>query len=176
MQDAQGNYHAFRSAVLFSLLDFRETATGDEGNIAANGGILASDSTPVLSGTGTTVSQEISWAAGNSDQILLQKALTPDFDGRDDALLELWVNSGTTDLASFTALLNFDAAAADVSVTVTDTGASATTHKVTARVPASSIPDSPSFVSLALTPATHATNAIKLVAARLMYFPRTIEP
>ncbi len=175
MQDAQGNYHAFRSPILFSLFDFREATAGDEGNIVANGGVLASDTTPALSGTAATVSQQISWVAGNVDQVVLSKALPEDFDGRDDALLELWVNSGSTDLASFTVLSNWDGAAADVTDPATDPAASATTHKITARIAASDIPDAPSFLSLGLTPAAHATNPIVLVAARLTYFPRTLE-
>lgn len=174
MQDAQGNYHGFYCALLFSLFDLREATTGDEGNIVANGGLLASDTTPALSGTGTTVSQQVSWVASNVDQVVAQKALPPDFDGRDDALLELWVSSGTTDPASFTALLNFDGAAADVSVTVTDPAPSATLHKVTAKVPAASIPDQASFVSLALTPAAHGTNPTTLYSARLSYFNRVL--
>ncbi len=174
MQDAQGNFHAFLATIALSLVNFRESTAGDVGNIAANGGLLASDTTPVLSGTGATVSQEVLWAAGNTDQILIDIALPEDFDGRDDALLELWVASGTTNLASFAVATSWDGGA-DVADTATDPAQSATVHKITARIAASDIPDRPSFVTVALTPAAHATDAIKLKAARIRYFNRVLE-
>lgn len=172
--DQNGGYHDYRKPILFSLFDFREATTGDVGNIVANGGILASDTTPTLSGSGSTVAQVISWATGNTDQLLLDRSLPDDFDGREDALLELLVSSGTTDLASFTVLNNWDAAAADITDTATDTGASATAHWISARIAASDIPDSPKKLSLGLTPAAHATNAINLHAARLTYVARIV--
>lgn len=172
---SQGNYHAYRSSVPLPLLDFREATTGDVSNIAGGVGLAAftSDSTPALSGTSATVSQQLSWVTGNTDQILCQMALPENFDGREDVLIELWVNSGTSDAATFTVLTNWDAGAADVTDTADDAATkSATTHKITARVAAADIPDAASFVSIALTPGAHATNAIQLVSARLLYVPR----
>jgi hypothetical protein len=170
---SQGVYSAFRKTVALSLNDFRvTTATGDVGDTTANGGVLSSNTAPVLSGTASTVSQQISWATGSVPQILTQISLPEDFDGRDNVLIDLWVNSGTTDAATFTVLTNWNGAAADVSDTADDAATkSATTHKITAVVSAADIPDSASFVSIALTPAAHATNAIQLVAARLTYVP-----
>lgn len=168
----QGNYHAFRKTIPISLNSFREATSGDVGNIVANGGVLASDTTPVLSGTAATVSQQLSWATGNTDQVLTQVSLPEDFDGIEDVLVDLWVNSGTTDAATFTLLSNWDAAAADITDTATDGAKSATTHKITARIAAADVPDGASFVSLALTPAAHATNAIQLVAVRMTYVPK----
>lgn len=173
MQDTQGNYHAFRRAISLSLVNFREATTGDVGAIAAVGGLLSSDTTPALSGTGATVSQQVLWAATNVDQILIDASLPEDFDGRDDAVLELFVSSGTTNLASFTVLTSWDGGA-NVSDTATDPAQSATVHKVTCTIAASDIPDAPSYVSIALTPAAHATDAIVLKGARLLYFPRKL--
>lgn len=169
-----GTYHAFRSAIPLPLHEFREAVTGDTLNAAGNGGILASDSTPAASGTAATVSQQLSWVTGNTDQILIQRPLPEDFDGRQDVLIELWVNSGTSDAATFTALTNWGAAAADVSTTVTDGAKSATTHKISAVIPAGSIPDTAAFVSVGLAPAAHASDAIVLVNARLLYLPRRV--
>ncbi len=174
MQDAQGNYHAFLQSIGLPLVNLREATTGDVGAIAANGGLLASDTTPALSGTAGTVSQQASWVASNVDQVLIDLPLPEDFDGRDDALVELWVSSGTTNLASFTVTSCWDGGA-DVTDTATDPAASATTHKITARIAAADIPDKPSFVTIALTPAAHGTDAITLKAARLRYFRRLIE-
>jgi hypothetical protein len=168
--DNSGVYHAFREQLPVSLDDFRECdANGDVGAIAANGGILASDTTPILRGANTLISQELSWAASNSDPIRAQFSLPENFDGRDDVLVEMWVNSGTTDAASMVVGTSWDAGA-----TVTDTAddaatKSATTHKITARIAAADIPDSPSSLTLLITPPAHTTNAIQLTNVRVLY-------
>jgi hypothetical protein len=152
---------------LFSLDDLREmTSDGDVGNIAAIGGVLASDTTPIRKAT--TDVQTVEWAAGNQDIVGFNTSLPPDFDGSYDATLELWVSSGTTDLASFTVESTWDGGAV-VSDTATDGAASATTHRITATIAKADIPDSPSFVSFTLTPAAHATDVINLKAFRLSY-------
>jgi hypothetical protein len=163
---------AFRKALHISLHDFRETdANGAVGAIAANGGILASDTTPIMRDTSGKISQEISWAASNSDPILLQKMLPEEFTGAENVVIELWVNSGTTDAATFTCGTSWDGGTT-VSTTVTDGAKSATTHKITATIPASSLPTNPSFVTLMLTPGAHTTNAIQLIAARVLFIPK----
>lgn len=156
-------------SLLFSLYDFREVdANSDVGAITANGGILASDTTPILRGNAAET-QEISWATGNADPIALQTALPPDFDGTGDVTVELWVNSGTTDAATFTVESGFDGGAL-VSDSADDTATkSATTHRITATIAAADIPDSAAFLTLVLTPAAHATNAIQLQSLRLSY-------
>ena len=175
--DSSGDFYASRKTIALSLNDFREATTGDVSNIAANGGILASDTTPVLSGTAATVSQQISWATGNVDQILAQISLPLDFSGADDVLLELWVNSGTTNAATMVVLTNWDGAAADITDSADDAATkSATTHKITATIAATDVPDNASFVSVALTPPTHATDAIQLIAARIAYVPKNFSP
>jgi len=169
--DTNSNYHTFRETLNASLNDFREAVTGDVLAIAGNGGILASDTTPSLSGTSTGISQQISWVAGNVDQILCQYSLPEDFDGREDVLVDLWVNSGTTDLASFTLASAWDGGAS-VSTTCTDPLQSATTHLYTVVIQKASVPDAPSYVSFSLVPATHATDAITLVAFRVRFVER----
>lgn len=52
-------------------------ATGDVGNITANGGVLASDTTPVFDAVATSNEQEILWATGNADPIGCSVALPP---------------------------------------------------------------------------------------------------
>lgn len=169
-----GTYHAFHQSIGLSLHGFRECtdANADVGAIAANGGILASDTTPIMRGASGLISQEISWAAGNVDPIVCQVALPEDFDGRDDVLLDLWVSSGTTNAATMAVTSSWDAGA-----TVTDSASdtatlSATLHKITARISAADIPDTASFATILLTPPTHATDAIQLHAARLLYLPK----
>jgi hypothetical protein len=173
MQDAQGNYYAFRRTIPLSLVNFREATAGDVGNIVANGGLLASDTTPVLSGTASTVSQQILWAASNVDQILVDISLPEDFDGRDDVLVDLLVASGgTTNPATFTVATNWDGAAADISDTATDPAASTTYHWITATIDRADVPDSPGTVTLALTPAAHGTDTVAIRAVRIRHVPR----
>jgi hypothetical protein len=174
MQDSKGNYHAYLQTISLPLVNFRLATTGDVGAVAAAGGLLASDSAPALSGTGSTVSQQVSWATGNVAQILIDAALPEDFDGSENAFIELFVSSGTTNPATFSVLSSWDGAA-NVTDPATDPAASAAVHKITATIDKSDIPDKPSFVSIALVPAAHAADAIVLKAARLRYFKRNVE-
>lgn len=155
--------------LLLSLHDFREVdANSDVGAITANGGILASDTSPSMRGN-TAETQEISWAAGNADPIACQKALPGDVDGSYPVEVELWVNSGATDAATMTVESGWDGGAL-VSDSADDTATkSATTHKVTATIAAADVPDDPAFLTLVLTPAAHATNAIQLQNVRVKY-------
>lgn len=169
--DALGNYHEFRACIPISLHSWREAdANGDVGAIAANGGILASDTTPIMRGASGLISQEISWAASNADPIVCQVPLPDDFSGKDDVLLKARVYSGTTNAASFTIGTSWDGGA-----TVSDTGtgqASATIHEVVVTIAAADIPDNASFVTILLTPAAHGTDALQLCSTKLCYVPK----
>lgn len=155
--------------IALSIYEAREvTSAGDVGAIAAIGGHLASDTTPILRGDAAE-SQEISWATGNADLIAFQRTLPRNFDGSADATLELWVYSGTTDAATFTVETSWDGGAV-VSDTANDAATkSATVHKITATIAAADIPDAAHRLTLMLTPAAHATNTTQLVAARLLW-------
>ncbi len=62
------------------LTSFRELAAGVFINAAGNGGVLAVDTTPVLSMIADGDAMRIDWAAGNADQIAAQVLLPPDID------------------------------------------------------------------------------------------------
>lgn len=163
---AQGT--AASGEVLFSLQDFREVdANGDVGAIAANGGVLASDTTPILRADANE-SEEISWATGDEDPIQRSVTLPSNFDGTADATLELYVYSGTTDAATFTVETSWDGGT-KVTDTATDASPAATVHKITATIAAADIPDAAARLTLHLAPAAHATDAIQLVGARLLW-------
>lgn len=152
-----------------SLTAWREVdSSGDVSNIAGNGGILASDTTPIYRGDAAET-QEISWATGNADPLSTSLMLPPDVDGSVAAYLDLFLYSGSTDAASFTVETGWDGGAL-VSDTADDSASkSATAHTVTATVAAADVPASPSVLTIALTPPAHATNAIGLLGARLRY-------
>jgi hypothetical protein len=157
------------TTIPLSLYQFREVdANGDVGNASANGGILASDTTPIMRGD-SAESAEINWAASNSDPISTQISLPADFDGTKNVTIDCWVNSGTTDAASLVLETGWDGGAL-VSDALDDSSTkSATTHKLTATVAAADIPDTASYLTLAITPPAHTTNAISLVAIRINY-------
>lgn len=150
------------------LTEFRETnSSAVVGNIAANGGVLASDTTPILGASAKSL--RITWVAGDADPVAIQRPVPQDFDGSEDVTLRMWVASGSTDAASFTVESMWDGAAA-VSDSVDDsTSKSATVHEVTATIAASDIPDGADYVTVLLTPPAHAADAIVLVNARLEY-------
>jgi hypothetical protein len=162
-------YKNFRKVLDIGLFDLREGTAGDVGNIVANGGVLASDTTPTLLGNSTGITQELTWATANVDQVLANFVLPADFDGREDVIVELWVASGTSDAATFTI-----ASAWNGGASVTDTASdaatlSATVHKITATISAADIPDTASYVSFSFTPGAHATDTIVLRAIRISY-------
>jgi len=62
------------------LTSFRELAAGVIINAAGNGGLLASDTTPILTCIADGDALRIAWAAGNADQIVASVMLPPDLD------------------------------------------------------------------------------------------------
>lgn len=155
--------------VAFPLDEWREADTsGDVGNIVAIGGVLASDSTPILRGDANET-QEIVWAASNNDLILQQRPVPEDFDGtRDCTMMLRTASGGATDAASFSVLSGWDNAA---QVTDTATGAaSATEGAANATIAAADVPDAPLKVTIQLVPTAHTTDTKILRNSYLRYF------
>lgn len=175
--DSQGNYHEFRSFKDIELQQWREVTTaGAVSNIAGNGGLLASDTTPIFGAEATSEAWSIAWAAGNSDIVQCQFSLPDDFDGRDDVLVELWIytdnaGGGGIEAGTFSVLTSWDNAA-QVTDTATDSVPAVTSHKITATIAAADIPDSPSYLNIQLVLGTHANDPVRLLASRLSYVPR----
>lgn len=161
---------AIQGTILFSLHSAREVdANGDVGNLAAAGGILASDSTPILRADAAE-SEEISWATGNVDPIAFQTSLPSGFDGSANATVELEVYSGATDAATFTIETSWDGGAL-VSDSASDAATkSATVHTISATIAAADIPNTAKRLTMAITPTNaHATNAYQICSVRLLY-------
>ena len=156
------------------LTAFREvTSAGAVGAIAAIGGVLASDTTPVLGAAATSEAMQIVWAAGNADIIQASISLPGDFSGAFDVLLELQVltdnaGGGGIEAATFTVNSSWDNGAQVVD-TATDGTPAVTVHKVTATIAAADVADAPSFVNIQLVPGTHANDPIHLLSARLVF-------
>ncbi len=163
-------FSAVGGTVAIPLSAFREVdATGDVGAITANGGVLASDTTPVYDAVATTNEHEILWATGNVDPIGISIALPADFDDTANATLDLGVASGTTNAATIVVASSWDGGT-EVSDSTSDTATkSATTHSLAVVIDAADIPAGASRVTFRLTPPTHATDTISLRMARLKY-------
>ncbi len=141
----------------------------DVGNIAAIGGVGASDSDPIFRGDANG-SLEWSWANGAHVGALgFECPLPDDFDGSRDVTVSLDVYSGSTDAATFAVVTSWDGGAA-VTDSASDTATkSATRHTITATIAAADVPDSAKTVSVLLTPPAHATNAIQLCRVALSF-------
>jgi hypothetical protein len=152
-----------------SLNDFREVdANTDVGAIAANGGLLASDTTPILEGDAAE-SWQIRWATGNTDIISAHVPLPSDFDGTQPMIVLLTVSSGTTNAASFTIESGWDGGALVSTASDDSATKSATKHVVSTSIPAASIPDTARNLTLTLTAPAHATDTIQLHNCVLQY-------
>lgn len=154
--------------IAIPLSSFREvTSGGDVGDIAAIGGVLASDTTPIFRGDAKE-SAEIVWASSNSDPIQVSVMLPSSFDGARTVYLDLITASGgTTNAATFTVETSWDGGD---QVSDTATGAKSTTPAVVVTtIAAADVPDSARRVTIALTPAAHTTDTMTLFGATLRY-------
>lgn len=142
------------------------------GNVANAGGVLASDTTPIL---GPAVAspldgcQVVSWAASNNDPVMFQTALPPDLDDAADLVLHMRIKSaGTTDAVGFTSKAFFN----EGDTVVEDTGQTnqtATWAEKLLTIGAADVPAGAQTLSVALTPAAHTTNILYLSALWLEY-------
>lgn len=159
-----------KAPLVCSLYDLREvSAAGDVGNIAGGCGILGSDTTPILRGDAAE-SQEVYWAAGNSDIVACQKTFGDDFDDTKDVTVSLWVYTDNTnnDPATFSVESSWDGGALVVDSAL-DAAPAGAVHKITATIAAGDIPASAQRLTLILTPPAHAADGIGLVGYRIDY-------
>jgi hypothetical protein len=153
------------------LQSFREVASGVVGNIAANGGVLASDTTPILTSinAGTDGCQVIHWAASNNDIIAVSVPLPPDLDDAQavDVHFRI-VSAGTTDAVGFTvsAWLNEGDTKVDA---VSTTNQTATWAEKSASIGGSDIPAGGQTMTIFLTPVAHTTDTMRMSACWLEY-------
>lgn len=148
------------------LDSFKETSNFDVGAIAANGGVLASDTTPVRDAinAATDGCQRLLWASSNNDQITAQVVLPPDIDVAEDLTVHFRIASGgTTNAVGFTLGSYFnedDTAVADTS----GTNQTTTVTEVTATIAAADIPAGAKTLTFGLTPVAHTADTLQLTA------------
>lgn len=162
-----------QSFIGIPLNQFRETTNFDVGNIAANGGVLASDTTPILEAinAATDGCQRFNWASGEVDQITCQISLPPDLDTTADIKLYTRIASeGTTDAVGFTVDTFFnegDTKVVDTSATnQTVTYADKLTTIAAADIPAAAAGGT---MTIGLTPVAHTTDKMYMTGCKIYY-------
>ena len=154
-----------------SLIDTREVAANVIQNAAANGGILASDTTPVLERVNgaTDKALRISWAAANVDEITWCFSYPPDLDDSENVEVHIIAASAGATNSPVIAINYFEG--------VGDTNAGGNTGAVTGTTPAeysvtitaANIGTHPNFASISMIPAAHGTDALRLYAVWIEY-------
>lgn len=154
-----------------SLTSLREVATMAVGNSAANGGVLASDTTPILQpiNGATDGCQELVWAASNNDVVMFQVPLPPDLDDTADLILHTRIrSSGTTDAVGFTVTSYFNEGDTAVSDTSETNQTNTWAEKITT-IAAADVPSGAQTLTVSLTPAAHTTDTMQMSALWLEY-------
>jgi hypothetical protein len=149
------------------LMSLREATTFDVGNIAANGGLLASDTTPILEAinAGTDGCQRLTWATGNVDQVIAQVPLPPDLDATANVVVHARVaSSGATDTPSWTMESFFNEGDTLVSDTLAAGSATSTYAEITGTIASADVPAGAQTMTVGFTPASHDGNHFYMTA------------
>jgi hypothetical protein len=165
------NAISIQGFIPISLMSLREVSTMAVGNIAANGGILASDTTPILQPVNgaTAGAQEVAWASSNNDPVAFQISLPPDLDDTADLVLHTRIKSaGTSDAVGFTVTSYFNETGAAVSDT-SETNQTATWGEKVTTIAAADVPAGAQTLTVSLTPVAHTTDIMHLSALWLEY-------
>ena len=173
LQEIYQHILSVQSFIPISLMSFREAVNFDVLNIAANGGILASDTTPVLDAinVATDGAQRLLWASSNNDQVIVQISLPPDVNKAKDIVLHLRiVSGGTTDAVGFTLDSFFNEGDTKV-IDTSGTNQTVTYAEVVATIAAADIPAGAQTLTIGLTPVAHTNDSMALGAAWLEYEP-----
>lgn len=154
------------------LFDAREIAANDIATLAAHGGILASDSTPVLErvNTATDKALRINWAAGNDDEVTFSAVtLPPDIDTSAAVEVHLLVARGATTNATTLDVQAFNMTGDTEMGTQLTLNTTTTIDEYTVTLAAANIAAEPGFVSLSLVPGSHANETVLLYGIWIEY-------
>lgn len=153
-----------------SLASVREITTGAFINAAGNGGVLASDTTPIL----TTINGDtdgawrLAWAASNNDAIGFQVPLPPDLD--EASVVEIHLRAymaGATDTPVISADSYFDEG--DTKVEDDSAALDATPTERIITIAAADVPAGAQTLSVELTPGAHTTDILYVTAIWVEY-------
>ena len=153
-----------------SLASVREITTGAFINAAGNGGILATDTTPILNTINgdTDGAWRLAWAASNSDAIGFQVPLPPDLD--EASVVEIHLRAymaGATDTPVISADSYFDEG--DTKVEDDSPALDATPTERIITIAAADVPAGAQTLSVELTPGAHTTDILYVTAIWVEY-------
>lgn len=153
------------------LANVRELATGSFLNAVGLGGLLSSDSTPILNTINgdTDGAWRISWAGGNSDLVGFQVTLPSDLDDASDVVVKVRAAMAGAADAPVLALDSYfnegDTKVEDSTAAVTGTAYA----EYTATIAAADVPAGARTLSVEITPAAHATDALYVTSIWVEY-------
>jgi hypothetical protein len=176
LQEIYQHILSSQAYVPIPITSWRETTNFDVGDVipgggTETGGVLAADTTPVLSAINdaTDGCQRLLWAGSNNDQIMCSLALPPDLDTSADVTLHFRiVSGGTTDAVGFTVDTFFNEG--DTKVTDTSGTNQTTTYaEVVATIGAADVPAGAQAMTIGLTPVAHTTDTLAMTACWIEY-------
>ena len=149
----------------------REIVTNAIPNAAAIGGLLASDTTPILQRVNGATDKKLrlNWAASNSDAITFDFAYPPDLDAASDLTVHiLAAMAGATDTP--TIAINYFEGVGDTNAggnTAAVTGTTVAEYSRT--IAAADIGAAPNGASIEIVPGAHTTDALYIYAVWIEY-------
>lgn len=151
---------------------WREAANFDVLDVAGNGGILASDTTPVLEAINdaTDGCQRFVWTSSNNDQIVTSIPLPPNLDVAKDLILHTRIRSDTnaSDAVGFTVDTFFNEGDSKVIDTSETNQTDGWLEKITT-IANGDVPAGAQTMTIGLTPVAHTTDAMEMSSSWLEY-------
>jgi hypothetical protein len=173
LAEAFVNMLSAQAYIPISIYSLRKVTGMAPPNTAANGGVLSSDTVPILGPkTGATAGcQVVKWAAAAVSAVAFQVALPPDLNDAADLVLHGRVacTATATDIPSFTLASYFQETGAVVSDTFAASGATTTFAEITATIAHADVPSGAQTLTGRLTPGTHASSGWSLSSLWLEY-------
>lgn len=174
LKELEVNATTTQAYIPIPLTSLRHVSSGAVGNITANGGVLASDTTPTLTpiNGATDATQIVTWAASNNTVVMLQIPLPPDMEYTNSTTgLHFKLSSGgTSNAVGFTVAYYFEGIGAANSV-ASGTNQTTSYTEVTALVDSGDLNTASGAQTLTvlLTPVAHTTDTLRLKALWFEY-------
>lgn len=153
----------------------REIASNDTQNLAAHGGILCADSTPILerANDATDKCLRLNWAASDSNEIAFAPVMKPhDLDAGTDFTIHFMAKmGGATDEPAVDFQCWDGEGDTEMGGSATVTGTTLTEYTVT--IANANVAAAPGFINVQVVPAAHTTDALYIYGAWIE-FPRKV--
>lgn len=162
---------SLKRTIPIPLVNILEVGSNNFFNAAANGGVLATDTTPIKEYTNgdTDSSARFRWAAGNSDPLHIQFPIPLDYDEASDFTFRvLAAMGGATNTPALTLESYFGVGGSKVTDT-TGNITGTTPALYTATIAHADIPASAKTMSIEITPGSHGTDTLLLYSAEMEY-------